>query len=257
LLTALRDKEVLLILDSFEHLTGNAPLLLRLLTRAPHLKLLVTSRERLNMQGEQVVEVKGQPAPDARTVAASVPVGKPEEPWEAFRSYSAIRLFVHSAQRVRPDFDPATLSQEAQYALIQICQLLLGNPLAIELAATWVRALSCEEIAEKIAQDLSFLTAFLQNAPPSSAICTQFSIIPGNSFQKKRKRFSASWPPSRDRSTITLRPPWSTPRRTPCWRWSTNRSCSRPPQGAMPCTIFCTNTPPKNYIRIPMWRDVS
>ncbi|MDY0020755.1 MAG: BTAD domain-containing putative transcriptional regulator, partial [Anaerolineae bacterium] len=51
LLTALRDKEVLLILDSFEHLTGNAPLLLRLLTRAPHLKLLVTSRERLNMQG--------------------------------------------------------------------------------------------------------------------------------------------------------------------------------------------------------------
>ncbi len=145
----LREKHVLLLLDNLEHLIAASDLLATLLEQAPRLKLLVTSRERLRLRGEWVMELKGLVVPTqltARTIEQS----------------SAVALFVQSAQRVRHDFAPTTAEQQV---IVQICRLVAGMPLGIELAASWVRMLALSEIAAEIASSLDFLSATLRDVP--------------------------------------------------------------------------------------------
>jgi predicted ATPase/transcriptional regulator with XRE-family HTH domain len=155
LLSYLREKQVLLVLDNFEHLLAPAQeglsgqLFHDLLHQAPAIKLLVTSRERLNLQGEWVFEVQGLPVP---------PPGQKDN-WE---SYSAVALFLRSARRTQLDFE--VKAGEWPF-IMRICQLLEGMPLGIELAASWVRLLSCQEIAQQIEHDLDFLATSLRDAP--------------------------------------------------------------------------------------------
>lgn len=152
LLTYLRDKHLLLVIDNLEHLLGAEEATTSLgdmLQVAPRLKLLVTSRERLNLQGEWVFEVQGLPLP---------PLDQVESP----AAYSAMTLFVQSAQRLQADFN---LTAETQPAVAHICRLLGGLPLGIELAAAWVRMLSCQEIASEIGRSLDFLAASTRDAP--------------------------------------------------------------------------------------------
>ena len=148
LIDYLHEKTLLLVLDNFEHLLDGAPLLVDLLDGAPRLKLLVTSRERLNLQEEWVMPIEGMDYPHAA-----------ED--ESLENYAAVRLFVQRARRVRASF---SLSQE-QAGVLRICQLVEGMPLGIELAAAWVRLLSCAEIAEQLESGLDLLASPMRDAP--------------------------------------------------------------------------------------------
>ena len=150
LLNYLRDRAMLIVLDTFEHLLGGATLLAEFLTGAAGLKLVVTSRERLNLQGEWLYEVFGLKFPE-----------RDQPPVEA-ATYSAVQLFLQCARRVRPDF---ALAGDDALAVNRVCQLVAGLPLGIELAASWVRTFSVVEIAAELERGLSSLTTNLRDVP--------------------------------------------------------------------------------------------
>ena len=148
----------LLILDNLEHLLqqslgaekpGAVQLVSEFLLRLPNLKILVTSRERLNLRGEWTYELHGLPFP-------------PVEFSGNVDDYSAVALFVRNAQRVSSEFN---LTSQDESAVIKICHLLDGIPLAIELAAAWVGVLSCQEIAQEIESNIDFLSSSMRDIP--------------------------------------------------------------------------------------------
>jgi len=153
LLNHLREKRMLLILDNMEPLVAEARPLVDILQLAPGVKLLVTSRVRLNLREEWLLEVEGLDYP--RTTSP----GTDERELEA---YSAVTLFVQQARRLQAGF---TLTGADAPAVVRICRLVSGVPLGIELAASWLRVLACAEIAAEIEQGLDFLTSTLQNIP--------------------------------------------------------------------------------------------
>src|SRR5262249_13938386 len=147
----LAENHVLLVLDNFEHLLdGGAELVAEMLQAAAHLRLLITSRERLNLVEEWVLEVGGldYPASDAEM---------------DIEDYSAVRLFVQCARRVQARL---RLTDEQKPAVVQICRLVGGMPLGIELAAAWATALSCEAIAQEIRRSLDILESSARNVSP-------------------------------------------------------------------------------------------
>jgi predicted ATPase/class 3 adenylate cyclase len=148
LIAYLHDKTLLLVLDNFEHLVSGAPMLADLLAGAPRLKVLVTSRERLSLQGEWVLPVESIEYP-----------ARADD--DQFASYAAVQLFKQGAQRVQPAF---ALLDDAP-CVLRICQLVEGLPLAIELAATWVRLLPCWQVADRLASSLDFLTSLARDVP--------------------------------------------------------------------------------------------
>jgi transcriptional regulator with XRE-family HTH domain len=149
LLRYLCDKQVLLILDNAEHLLEGVGLFAEILSACPGVKLLVTSRERLNLLSEWVFEIQGLPAPAGDEV-------------EAFESYSAVALFLQSARRAQAGFE---LREEDRRWVRQICHTMEGMPLGIELSAAWVGLLSCEKIAREIERNLDFLTISMRDLP--------------------------------------------------------------------------------------------
>jgi predicted ATPase/uncharacterized protein HemY len=156
----LRGQKLLLILDNFEHLMTQAYWVADLIGQTTAVQVLLTSRERLNLQGEWVFEVGGLAFP-ARQQTGLLPE-LPELALE-LAQFSAVRLFLQSARRVRADFH---LLAADRRAVVEICRLVDGMPLAIELAATWVRVLSCAEIAEEIGRNLDFLATSWRDLPP-------------------------------------------------------------------------------------------
>jgi predicted ATPase/DNA-binding CsgD family transcriptional regulator len=148
LLSYLSTHEMLLLLDNFEQLLDCVDLLADILTIAPNIKLLVTSREALNLQEEWLWQVGGLQVPDHPAVTN---IG----------SYSAVQLFAERVRRTRQDF--ALTGQEA--SVTHICQLVEGLPLALELAAGWTKALSCAEIVDEIQRGLDFLKTNKRNMP--------------------------------------------------------------------------------------------
>jgi len=142
--------KALLVIDNFEQLrVEGAKLLATLLTLTHHLKILLTSRERLNMIAETILEVNGLPVP-----ATSM--------HENAESYSSIKLFVHNAQKNFPRFS----YQNNREAITRICQLVDGIPLGILLASSWVRVFSCPEIASEIYKNIDFLTTTAPDIDP-------------------------------------------------------------------------------------------
>jgi predicted ATPase/DNA-binding CsgD family transcriptional regulator len=148
----LREKKVLLVVDNLEHIPDGVAFITSLLQSAPALKIVVTSRQRLGMRGEQVIELLGLPFPAP---------GQPATP-EAEASWPAINMFVQSAQLLQPDF---VLSADTAPAVARICQLVEGLPLGIELSAAWIRVLSCDEIAQEIGRNLDFLSSAMHDMP--------------------------------------------------------------------------------------------
>lgn len=158
LLTYLQNKNLLLVLDSFEHLLGSytpaqessaSDLLLEILHSAPGVKFLITSRERLNLRDEWLFTVVGLSTPTEQT-------------GDGVEQYAAVQLFLQCARQSWANFAPgADLPWIAR-----ICQLVEGLPLGIELAATWVQMLSCREIATEIERNLAFLASPLRDTPP-------------------------------------------------------------------------------------------
>ena len=157
LLRYLQRREVLLILDNYEHLLDGAVLATEILEAAPQAKVLATSRARLNVQGEYVYPVGGMNYP------TSIPSPKPGrgEPLD-ITPYSAIRLFVASACRAQPHF---ALTEEALPHLVRICQLVEGMPLGLLLAAAWAGTLAPAEIADEIERSLDFLGTDWRGVP--------------------------------------------------------------------------------------------
>lgn len=148
LLNYLRGKQLLLILDNFEHLLEGVELLSAILAAAPNVKLLVTSREVLNLREEWIYPVHGLEVPPGARMGD-------------IAHYSAVQLFVERARRVRRDF--ALEHDTANVA--RICRLVEGMPLAIELAATWIRTLPCAAIVSEIESNLAFLSTRMRNIP--------------------------------------------------------------------------------------------
>jgi predicted ATPase/DNA-binding CsgD family transcriptional regulator len=150
LLHYLRAKEILLVLDNFEQFldSGGSDILAQILEAVPEVKLLVTSREVLNLQEEWLYPVAGL----ARPAAAHV---------EGWAEYDAAKLLVERARRVRRDF---SLEREAE-GIVHLCQLVEGMPLALELAATWAKTLTCAEVAGEIQHSLDFLSTTLRDMP--------------------------------------------------------------------------------------------
>jgi predicted ATPase/DNA-binding XRE family transcriptional regulator len=145
LLAQIRDKHMLLVLDSLEHLLGSAALprlVDSLLREAPQLSIVATSRERLRLSGEWVIELGGLGLP-------------PDTIGDAIDSSEAVALFVERARHLLGELELASTNRAV---IAEICRLLEGIPLAIELAATWVRTLSCAEIAAEIGRSLDFLS---------------------------------------------------------------------------------------------------
>jgi predicted ATPase len=150
LLDHLRDKAMLLVLDNYEHLLDGAPIASDILAAAPNVKLLVTSRERLNLREEWIYDVRGLAFPLSETE-------------NAIEHFEAVQLFSHSARRVDQHFQ---LTPANQPAVARICRLVEGMPLGIELASAWVRALPCQTIAGEIQQSLDILETPARNVPP-------------------------------------------------------------------------------------------
>ncbi len=152
-LTWLAPRHLLLILDNFEHLLESSAdsaiaWIKAVLAHAPKLQLLITSRERLRMSGERIFELGGLSLPN-RTVA-------PE-------ASEAVMLFVERAQHGLGDF---VLDEGNKATIARICQLVDGMPLGIELAAAWVRVLTCDEIADEMARSLDFLVRADRDVAP-------------------------------------------------------------------------------------------
>jgi len=142
----LKERKLLLVLDNFENLitTESIRVITEINVRAPQVKLLVTSRSRLNIYGEQLFPITGMQTPQAEVSANKLN-------WENF---SAMQLFRQCARRVQPTFE---IEERNLLSVSQICQLVEGMPLGIELAAAWIEFLSLKEIAERIKQSLDIL----------------------------------------------------------------------------------------------------
>jgi predicted ATPase/DNA-binding CsgD family transcriptional regulator len=140
LLAYLSDKQTLLVMDGFEHLRDNTALIGDLLAASTELKVMVTSRERLNIHGEVLYSLQGVSYPRE-------PAGKTEES-------DAVTLFRYCVARVLPEFEP----DEKELAQIaDICRFVEGLPLGILLAASWINAISIQGILTEIQQQAHIL----------------------------------------------------------------------------------------------------
>jgi predicted ATPase len=145
----LAGRQVLLLLDNFEHLLEEAPLIHDILVAGPQVKVLATSREKLNLECEILYHLRGLELPSRDSPK------KVEE-------FDAVRLFLQKARQARPTF---SLNAENAPEVVHICQLVDGLPLGILLAAAWMEHFSPAEIAGQISSDLNFLTRELQDVP--------------------------------------------------------------------------------------------
>lgn len=199
LLSYLADKQMLLVLDNYEHLLSGPEsdlrdgygLVTKLVAAAPEVKLLITSRTRLNVRAEWLAPLEGlespgerDPHPDPlppreRERAPSYPAPLSEQTREPAPSpargegwgegdldlegYSATALFLACVRRVRPGFQP---SADEVRCIARICRLLAGVPLAIELAAAWSRALPPAQIERELEHGLDLLQSTARDAVP-------------------------------------------------------------------------------------------
>mgnify|MGYP003877120569 CR=1 FL=1 len=144
LLTFLQDKEILLVLDSFEHFIEKAEVLVEFIEKLPLLKILVTTRERLYLQMESVLELGG-----LETIEIA------EQSFQsAWLELESLRLFSERAQRHAPSFQ---LNAQNAPEVLAICRALDGMPLAIELASSWMYRYSLSQILQNIQSNLDFL----------------------------------------------------------------------------------------------------
>jgi DNA-binding SARP family transcriptional activator/predicted ATPase len=199
----LAGKQMLIILDNYEQLlTGAEPdrrdgygLVTKILDAAPRIKLLITSRARLNVRAEWLEMLEGMRTPGdelpersilsearpslgraqskdaARLLHKAAPFDSALQTTQGsaqdartreLETYSATALFLACAHRVRPDFQPTT--DDARH-IVHICRLLDGYPLAIELAAAWTRTLPLAKIARELEHGLDVLTTTMRDVP--------------------------------------------------------------------------------------------
>jgi predicted ATPase/class 3 adenylate cyclase len=148
----LRDRTLLLVLDNFEQLLPAGPDVAALLARCGRLKILVTSRALLHIQGEHEVPVPPLDVPTVDQLTSA----------EVLSHSPAVSLFAQRAHDVRSDF---RLTDENARSVAQICQRLDGLPLAIELAGARTRLLSPEALLQRLDRRLPVLTGGARSLP--------------------------------------------------------------------------------------------
>jgi predicted ATPase/DNA-binding CsgD family transcriptional regulator/Tfp pilus assembly protein PilF len=149
---ALRPRHMLLVLDTCEHQVSDCATLVQLLmARCPWLRIIATSREPLRVRGETVWRVQPLDLPPDDAAG------------DELAEHEAIRLFAARAAGVRPGF---TLTRENTPSVVRLCRTLDGIPLGIELSAARVRALSVEQIADRLRDRFQLLDSGDRTAPP-------------------------------------------------------------------------------------------
>jgi predicted ATPase len=146
----LRPRKMLLIVDNFEHVVAAAGVLEQLITETDQLRLLVTSRERLRLSGERVVEVPPLEVPGA------------VDSDEVLRRSDAVELFIDRARAAGSELH---LDHDQLATIAEICRKLDGIPLAIELAASRAKVVGPEELLRRLDRRLSFLTGGPRDLP--------------------------------------------------------------------------------------------
>jgi predicted ATPase/DNA-binding CsgD family transcriptional regulator len=149
---ALQDRHALLVLDNFEQVVGAAPLLVELLVTCSALKILVTSRAVLRIQGEHEYSIPPLAVPDLEHLSDV----------EVLSHNAAVALFTQRAQATKPDFQ---LTQPNARAIAEICARLDGLPLAIELAAARIKLLPPQALLARLKHQLSVLTSGARDLP--------------------------------------------------------------------------------------------
>lgn len=145
----LQQKQLLLVLDNFEHLLESASIVTEILNAAPQVQILVTSRQRTGQRGETIFHLAGMDFPDWET------------PEDALR-YAAVKLFVNSARHANPAFG---LTGDNLDSVARICRLVQGMPLGIVLSGAWVAMLSPQEIASELEQSMDILADGIGELP--------------------------------------------------------------------------------------------
>ena len=144
-------KDLLLVLDGYDQVADGGEMVVQWLKDNPKLVVLATSRNRLGLAGEWVFGLSGLETPPATMV-------------DQADQYSAVRLFIQSAQQLSAGF---TLTPENRGAISEICRMVDGLPLAVSLAAAWVTVLPCEQIVNQIRTSLDFLATSRQEQAES------------------------------------------------------------------------------------------
>ena len=145
LLNYLSSRQTLLILDNFEHLISGARLVSEILTTSQSVKIITTTRQKLNLHGETTYFMRGMDYPIGEELTSNVTKAK---------KFDAVQLFIKSARRSKPSFNP---TKEDIETIARVCKLVDGMPLAIELAAGWVPVLSSREIEKEVRKGFDFL----------------------------------------------------------------------------------------------------
>ena len=148
----LQEKHLLLVIDNFEQVLDGAPIVAKLLTTCPKLKVLATSRIPLRLYGEQQYPVPPLVVPDPRALP----------PLKVLTQYESVRLFVERARAIKPDF---AVTNESAPAVAEICARLDGLPLAIELAAARVRVLPPQKMLQRLGDRLKLLRGGARDLP--------------------------------------------------------------------------------------------
>src|SRR6516162_5711437 len=150
---ALADRDDVVILDNCEHVIEAAAALAgRILAGCPRVRIVATSRQPLRIDGETLCPVPPLPVPPSRSSAE-----------QSYQSYASVRLLRDRAAAVRPDFE---LDAANAAAVARICRALDGMPLAIELAAVWLRTLTPGQLAERLDDRFALLTGGSRTALP-------------------------------------------------------------------------------------------
>jgi predicted ATPase len=165
LVAALAGRRALLVLDNCEHLVAAAATLAdRVLAGCPEMRILATSREPLNINGETLWPVGPLELPPDRAVAPDrlAPERKTAD-WAGGRSYASVALFEQRARAVSPGFSVTPANAEAVH---RICRALDGMPLAIELAAARMRSMTADQVAARLDDRFRLLTSGSRTALP-------------------------------------------------------------------------------------------
>jgi predicted ATPase/DNA-binding CsgD family transcriptional regulator len=168
---ALHKKAALLVLDNCEHLADSvAHLADKLLALCSHLRVLTTSRETLEVEGEVVRRVSSLSVPDTDRLPVAAEL----------MGYDAVRLFV---ERTRLRLSAFEITSENATAVAEVCRKLEGIPLAIELAAARMGTLATQQLAERLRDSLGLLSAGPRTAPPRqrtmrAAIGWSYGLLP-------------------------------------------------------------------------------
>lgn len=158
LLQYLAPKQCLLVLDSIEHLLDRVDLLIDILTSAPGVRLLVTSRLPLGLRAEQRVPLQGLAYSEPAGEVSGA--GRPDVGETADRE--SVQLFVQAVRRVDPTF---RLTVANAGDVLRICRMAGGMPLALELAAPWISVMDCAAIAGAIERNLDLLVTTAHDVP--------------------------------------------------------------------------------------------